>query len=216
MTDATPDRTASRRPVRRALASLAAGLLALPLGWAALTPAPAAADDAVTVDSVTVTSSKAEAWATIDLVANWHAVDPEAGQTFTIELGEGLRWPPGLSFSLVDSDRPEVAVGDCTASQGDATLTCTLNTEVDQWDRLDGTLTARAQITGDLIGSTTTTIVVGGTTVEVVPGDLDGDGVCDTTCDGVIPEQAEPVTRKTGWLKRPPTPASSCGAGTST
>ncbi|VEG27554.1 hypothetical protein [Actinomyces howellii] len=201
MTDVTPDRTASRRPVRRALASLAAGLLALPLGWAAVTGAPAAADDGVTVDTVTVTSSKAEAWATIDLTASWHATNPEAGQTFVVELGDGLRWPAGLSFSLVDKDRPEVAVGDCVASAADAPLTCTLNSEVDQWDRLDGTLTARAQITGDLIGATSTTMTVGGTPVTVVPGDSDGDGVCDTTCDGVLPEQAEPVTRKSGWLQ---------------
>lgn len=193
------DRTQPRRALRGIVAALAAGLLALPLGLSGVV-APARAEDGIEIDSVVVRSEKAEAWSTIAMEAQWHADSPAADQTFTISLGDGLRWPAALNFPLLDKDAPTVSVGDCVVSSGSAVMTCTLNSLVEQWDSVTGTLSATAQITDELIGLSESTIVVGGAPVTVVPGDANGDGICDAGCDGVSPQPASPSTYKMGWL----------------
>jgi len=177
--------------------------LATTLGWAAVAAPVAQADDPAPVDvtNVVTKSKQAEAWQEIEVNADWSANSPRAGQTLTVDLGEGLHWASGVDFKLVKKDDESVTLGDCTAAINSQHLTCTLNSSVEQWDHVDGTLWARGQLTTDLIGKTESSVVVNGKTFRVVPGDSDGDGVCDTDhCDGVIPEQPRKELIKTGWL----------------
>ena len=201
-------RTSASRPTTRSLTRRVVGVfaatgLATTLGWAAVAVPAAQADDQqpVNVTNVVTKSQKAEAWQEISVNADWNADHPKAGQTLTVDLGEGLRWASGVDFKLVKRDDPSVTLGDCTAVINSQHLTCSLNDTVEQWDHVDGTLSARGQITTDLIGKTESTVVVNGKTFKVIPGDSDGDGTCDTDhCDGVIPQQPLKQTVKTGWM----------------
>ncbi|WP_448760149.1 Ig-like domain-containing protein, partial [Actinomyces oricola] len=175
---------------------------------AALVIAPAAqADDAeipnpespIKVSNIKVTNKQAHAWQLVDLTADWSVDDPQSGQTMTITLGDGLRWGARTGFDLKLKDT-DIAVGSCTAVAGGTTLTCTLNDEAAKWDTLTGTLEAASQISDQLIGQTGSEITVNGTTVAVVFGDTDGDGVCDVDCGGLLPEQASKSIFKSGWL----------------
>ena len=196
-------RSATRSLARRLVGVFAATGLATTLGWAAVAAPVAQADDPAPVDvtNVVTKSKQAEAWQEIEVNADWSANSPRAGQTLTVDLGEGLHWASGVDFKLVKKDDESVTLGDCTAAINSQHLTCTLNSSVEQWDHVDGTLWARGQLTTDLIGKTESSVVVNGKTFRVVPGDSDGDGVCDTDhCDGVIPEQPRKELIKTGWL----------------
>lgn len=175
---------------------------------AALVIAPAAqADDAeipnpespIKVSNIKVTNKQAHAWQLVDLTADWSVDNPQSGQTMTIALGDGLRWGARTGFDLKLKDT-DIAVGSCTAVAGGTTLTCTLNDEAAKWDTLTGTLEAASQISDQLIGQTGSEITVNGTTVAVVFGDTDGDGVCDVDCGGLLPEQASKSIFKSGWL----------------
>ena len=101
-------RRAAPAVVRRLVGALAATGLATTLGWAALASPAAQASDDVTVSNVTTTSEKAETWATVNLTADWSADHPTAGQTLTVTLGDGLKWPDGLDFKLINKDAPDV------------------------------------------------------------------------------------------------------------
>ena len=196
-------RSATRSLARRLVGVFAATGLATTLGWAAVAAPVAQADDPAPVDvtNVVTKSKQAEAWQEIEVNADWSANSPRAGQTLTVDLGEGLHWASGVDFKLVKKDDESVTLGDCSAAINSQHLTCTLNSSVEQWDHVDGTLWARGQLTTDLIGKTESSVVVNGKTFRVVPGDSDGDGVCDTDhCDGVIPEQPRKELIKTGWL----------------
>ena len=196
-------RSATRSLARRLVGVFAATGLATTLGWAAVAAPVAQADDPSPVDvtNVVTKSKQAEAWQEIEVNADWSANSPRAGQTLTVDLGEGLHWASGVDFKLVKKDDESVTLGDCSAAINSQHLTCTLNSSVEQWDHVDGTLWARGQLTTDLIGKTESSVVVNGKTFRVVPGDSDGDGVCDTDhCDGVIPEQPRKELIKTGWL----------------
>ena len=201
-------RTSASRPTtrsltRRVVGVLAATGLATTLGWAAVAVPVAQADDpgSVNVTNVVTKSRYAEAWSEFSINADWDADHPRAGQTLTVDLGEGLQWASGVDFKLVKKDDESVTLGDCTAVINSQHLTCTLNDTVQQWDHVVGTLSARSQITPALIGKKESTVVANGKTFKVVPGDSDGDGVCDTDhCDGVVPEQARKTTVKTGWM----------------
>ena len=196
-------RSVTRSLARRMVGVFAAAGLATTLGWAAAAVPAAQADDStpVKVTNVVTTSRQAEAWQEIGINADWTADSPKAGQTLTVDLGNGLRWASGVDFKLVKKGDDSVDLGDCTAEINSKHLTCTLNSTVEQWSHIDGTLWARGQITNELIGQKETTINVNGKDFKVVPGDSDGDGVCDTDhCDGVIPEQPLKKTIKTGWL----------------
>ena len=196
-------RSTTRSLARRLVGVFAATGLATTLGWAAVAAPVAQADDPSPVDvtNVVTKSKQAEAWQEIEVNADWSANSPRAGQTLTVDLGEGLHWASGVDFKLVKKDDESVTLGDCSAAINSQHLTCTLNSSVEQWDHVDGTLWARGQLTTDLIGKTESSVVVNGKTFRVVPGDSDGDGVCDTDhCDGVIPEQPRKELIKTGWL----------------
>lgn len=201
-------RTSASRPTTRSLTRRVVGVfaatgLATTLGWAALAVPVAQADDPgpVNVTNVVTKSNNAESWAQLSITADWNADHPKAGQTLTLDLGEGLQWASGVDFKLVKKDDPSVTLGDCTAVINSQHLTCTLNNTVEQWDHVVGTLSARGQITPDLIGKKESTVVANGKTFKVVPGDSDGDGTCDTDhCNGVIPEQARKKNAKIGWM----------------
>lgn len=197
---ATPHRRPPRRSaLRRALAAFVAGLAAMTLGWVG-PGAVAQAEEGITVSSVTVRSVKAEVWSTLEIDVAWLATAPSAGQSFTISLGDGLRWPAALNFPLVDEQDPAVSVGDCVVGEGAIRMVCTLNASVEQWSSATGRLTATAQITEALVGARSSSVVVAGRSVTVVPGDADGDGTCDANCEGVLPQHADPTTYKVGWL----------------
>ena len=183
--------------LRAATALLAVGATAI--GATALS-APAHADDKVEVTKVTVTSQKAVAWSSVHLNAEWKAEDPAAGQTLTVSLGKGLHWPMGRSFHLAAKNDPNTSVGDCAVQADRTTLVCTFNDKIDRWDDVEGNLWADAQITNDLIGAKSSSLKVGERDVIAIPGDKDGDGTCDTQCDGVIPEPPSKDTFKRGWL----------------
>lgn len=200
MPRATSHHKPSRRhALRRALVVLVAGFAAMTLGWAG-PGAVAQAEEVFTVDSVVVRSVKAEAWSSLEIDATWLASAPREGQSFTIALGDGLRWPAALNFPLVDEQDPSVSVGDCVVGEGASRMVCTLNAAVEQWSSATGSLTATAQMTDALVGATSSSMVVAGRSVTVVPGDADGDGACDAGCGGVLPQQANPSTYKVGWL----------------
>lgn len=163
--------------------------------------APAAAADAVSVSNVQVTNEAATAWSTVTVSADWSATSPTAGQTFTLSLGEGLRWPAGVAFPLTERSTGE-SVGSCVAAEGSSDLVCTLNASAEKWDTLEGGVTAYGQITNALVGRTSSTLTASGRTYTVVPGDGDGDGVCDVNCDGVNPKVPDGTTEKYGWFEK--------------
>ena len=107
----------------------AAAGLATTLGWAAAAVPAAQADDSTTekVTNVVTTSRQAEAWQEIGINADWTADSPKAGQTLTVDLGNGLRWASGVDFKLVKKGDDSVDLGDCTAEINSKHLTCTLN-----------------------------------------------------------------------------------------
>ena len=195
-------RRAAPAVVRRLVGALAATGLATTLGWAALASPAAQASDDVTVSNVTTTSEKAETWATVNLTADWSADHPTAGQTLTVTLGDGLKWPDGLDFKLINKDAPDVSIGDCAAAADTGTLTCTLNKNVEQWNHVDGSLWAHGQLTDQAVGKTSLSVTVNDRTATVVPGDGNGDGTCDAGCGGVTAPPADKDTHKSGWFTK--------------
>lgn len=199
MSSSAIDGIAPFRGMRRVLAALVAALIAAPLAWLAVAPS-ASADEAITVDKVTVTSAKAEAWTMVGIAAEWHATSPAAGQSFTVSLGKGLRWPAGLNFPLLNQEDTAVTVGECIVPNGSEVMTCTFNDAVEQWSKVTGSLQATAQITDALIGASSSTVVVADVTANVIPGDSDGDGACDVDCGPVVPQPVSKTIFKAGWL----------------
>lgn len=188
--------------LKNTLTSAAAlALVVAPVAVVASAPAPAAAADAVSVSNVQVTNETATAWSTVTVSADWSATSPTAGQTFTLSLGEGLRWPAGVAFPLTEKSNGET-VGSCVAAEGSSGLVCTLNANAEKWDTLEGGVTAYGQITNALVGRTSSTLTASGRTYTVVPGDGDGDGVCDVNCDGVTPKVPDGTIKKHGWLEK--------------
>lgn len=188
--------------LKNTLTSAAAlALVVAPVAVVASAPAPAAAADAVSVSNVQVTNETATAWSTVTVSADWSATSPTAGQTFTLSLGEGLRWSAGVAFPLTEKSTGE-PVGSCVAAEGSSDLVCTLNANAEKWDTLEGGATAWGQITDALVGRTSSTLTASGRTYTVVPGDGDGDGVCDVNCDGVTPKVPDGTTEKYGWFEK--------------
>ena len=122
-------RSVTRSLARRMVGVFAAAGLATTLGWAAAAVPAAQADDStpVKVTNVVTTSRQAEAWQEIGINADWTADSPKAGQTLTVDLGNGLRWASGVDFKLVKKGDDSVDLGDCTAEINSKHLTCTLN-----------------------------------------------------------------------------------------
>jgi len=186
-----------------------AGGLATTLGWTALTAPEAQAAGTVEVTGITTRTlhgddpTTVQAWQRIDITANWTDKNPTAGDTISLALGEGLRWPGGVDFQLTKKGDENVKIGDCAVHEADKTLICTLNDTVEQWESIDdGELTIHAQMTDKMVGKTQTTVTVNGTDFTVIPGDDNNDGTCDISCDGVIPKKADPNSFKIGWLSR--------------
>ena len=209
LTDTLRSRATVRSAARRALGVLVAGGLATTLGWTALTAPEAQAAGTVEVTGITTRTlhgddpTTVQAWQRIDITANWTDKNPAAGDTISLALGEGLRWPGGVNFQLTKKGDESVKIGDCSVHEADKTLICTLNDTVEQWDSIDdGELTVHAQMTDKMIGKTQTTVTVNGTDFTVIPGDDNNDGTCDISCDGVIPKKADPNSFKIGWLSR--------------
>ena len=209
LTDTLRSKATVRSVARRALGALVAGGLATTLGWAALAAPEAQAAGTVEVTNITTRTlhgndpTTVQAWQRIDITANWTDKNPAAGDTISLALGEGLRWPGGVNFQLTKKGDESVKIGDCSVHEADKTLICTLNDTVEQWDSIDdGELTIHAQMTDKMIGKTQTTVTVNGTDFTVIPGDDNNDGTCDISCDGVIPKKADPNSFKIGWLSR--------------
>ena len=209
LTDTLRSKATVRSVARRALGALVAGGLATTLGWAALAAPEAQAAGTVEVTNITTRTlhgndpTTVQAWQRIDITANWTDKNPAAGDTISLALGEGLRWPGGVNFQLTKKGDESVKIGDCSVHEADKTLICTLNDTVEQWDSIDdGELTVHAQMTDKMIGKTQTTVTVNGTDFTVIPGDDNNDGTCDISCDGVIPKKADPNSFKIGWLSR--------------
>jgi len=195
----------------RRSSALAAGALVAAGAFvpaAVSTQAQAADSDNIKVTDVKVTSEArkrpindvaVEAWDKVSLQAKWEADAPKAGDSFTVKLGEGMEWYGSLAFNLLDQDGSDV--GNCTFTVGSQDMTCTLTAGAEKWDKLtDGTLTAQAQINNKGIGLKKSTVQVGPTTAPIVFGDSNGDGTCDTGCDGVKPNYPEPNPFKSGWF----------------
>ncbi|BAW92491.1 GRA11 protein [Actinomyces sp. Chiba101] len=195
----------------RRSSALAAGALVAAGAFvpaAVSTQAQAADSDNIKVTDVKVTSEArqrpvngvaVEAWDKVSLQAKWEATAPKAGDSFTVKLGEGMEWYGSLAFNLLDQDGSDV--GNCTFTVGSQDMTCTLTSGAEKWDKLtDGTLTAQAQINNKGIGLKQSTVQVGPTTAPIVFGDSDGDGTCDTGCDGVKPNYPEANPFKSGWF----------------
>ena len=209
LTDTLRSRATVRSAARRALGVLVAGGLATTLGWTALTAPEAQAAGTVEVTGITTRTlhgddpTTVQAWQRIDITANWTDKNPTAGDTISLALGEGLRWPGGVDFQLTKKGDENVKIGDCAVHEADKTLICTLNDTVEQWESIDdGELTIHAQMTDKMVGKTQTTVTVNGTDFTVIPGDDNNDGTCDISCDGVIPKKADPNSFKIGWLSR--------------
>ncbi|ARD42132.1 Ig-like domain-containing protein [Actinomyces gaoshouyii] len=195
----------------RRSSALAAGALVAAGAFvpvAVSTQAQAADSNNIKVTDVKVTSEArqrpvngvtVEAWNKVSLQAKWEADAPKTGDSFTVKLGEGMEWHGSLAFDLLDQDGSDV--GNCTFTVGSQDMTCTLTAGAEKWDRLtDGTLTAQAQINNKGIDLKRSTVKVGPTTVPIVFGDSDGDGTCDTGCDGVKPNYPEANPFKSGWF----------------
>ena len=176
--------------LKNTLTSTAAlALVVAPIAVVASSSAPAAAADEVCVSNVTVTSASSQEWSTVAVSADWTASSPKEGQTFTLTLGEGLRWPAGVAFSLT-AQTTKQSVGTCIAAGSSSDLVCTLNKNAENWDTLQGGVTAYGQITDALVGRTSSTLTASGITYDLVPGDSDGDGLSNADCGGVTPPRA--------------------------
>lgn len=186
---------------RRAFGVLAAGALAASLSGVALDAPVAAAESSVNVTDVKTTSQNAEEWSYVSLAANFNADNPKAGQSFTVSLSDGLKWPLALDFPLVKKDQQGVELGSCSSDEAGRLLTCTLNEVVEQWDHVEGSLWAHGQLTDVARGQKQFGVKVGDQDFVVVAGDKDGDGTCDDKCDGVTAPQAYKSTYKTGWYE---------------
>ncbi|WP_159625750.1 Ig-like domain-containing protein [Actinomyces sp. zg296] len=195
----------------RRSSALAAGALVAAGAFvpaAVSTQAQAADSDNIKVTDVKVTSEArqrpvngvaVEAWDKVSLQAKWEATAPKAGNSFTVKLGDGLEWSGSLGFDLLDQNGSDV--GNCTFTVGSQDMTCTLTAGAEKWDKLtNGTLIAQAQINNKGIGLKQSTVKVGPTTAPIVFGDSNGDGTCDTGCDGVKPNYPEPNPFKSGWF----------------
>lgn len=166
---------------RTSLAASSAVLLAL----AAAVAGPAAADQP-TVSDVTTTSTSSVVYSMLTISGRWHVDNPTDGDALTVELGSGLVWPTGTTFPLTERTTG-TTVATCTAAAGTTTLTCTFNEASEAWDTLDGEFTARAQITSQAIGTSTSTIVVAGASIPVA------------FAGTIVGQAADPTTYKGGW-----------------
>jgi hypothetical protein len=153
-----------------------------------LSPAVASTAHADTpvVHDVTTSADSNRVYAMVTVAGQWHIDNPTAGDAFTAELGNGLKWPTGTSFPLTERTTG-AQVATCTAVADTSTLTCTFNATSEQWDSLDGNFQARAQIKTEALGTTSSTVLVAGAEVPVnFPG-------------AIIGQAADRTTQKYGW-----------------
>lgn len=142
--------------------------------------------DTPVVHDVTTSAESNRVYSMITVQGEWSIANPTAGDTFTVELGNGLKWPTGTSFPLTERTTG-AQVATCTAVADTSTLTCTFNADSEQWDSLDGNFQARAQIKTEALGTTSSTVLVAGAEVPVnFPG-------------AIIGQKADPKTQKYGW-----------------
>ena len=138
LTDTLRSRATVRSVARRALGVLVAGGLATTLGWTALAAPEAQAAGTVSVTGITTRTlhgndpTTVQAWQRIDITATWTDKNPAAGDTISLSLGDGLRWPGGVDFQLTKKGDESVKIGDCSVHEADKTLICTLNDTVEQ------------------------------------------------------------------------------------
>lgn len=178
--------------MNRALASI--GLAAALVCGAA---APALAESTpITAKITAISSGSSQVSSPVTVKGTWSTKKLEVGQTFKVE-STAINWAYDFPFTVDSGDK----IGSCTANKG--TLTCTVDnvpealaTKTD----ISGTWWTSARIQATAVGKKTGEITLNGKTYPFTFGDKDGDGTCDSDCNGGHYEDAKPENSKWGWF----------------
>ena len=178
--------------MKRSLASIGI-VAALVCGSAA----PALAESAPINATITaISSGSSQVSSPVTVKGTWSTKKLEVGQTFKVE-STALNWAYDFPFTVDSGDK----IGGCKADKG--VLTCTVDnvpealaTKTD----ISGTWWTSARLQETAVGKKTGEITLNGNVYPFTFGDKDGNGTCDSDCNGGHYEDAKPENSKWGWV----------------
>jgi len=150
----------------------------------------------MTAEIVKVTSGSAQTTSAVSVNGTWATDQLEVGQEFTVNATNFLKWSAEFPFLLDSGEK----IGDCTIKN--TALTCKVTTipaSAVGKSNISGRWWANARIQDSAVGKNTDSITLNGKVTNYTFGDADGDGVCDSDCNGVHYENAGVENIKAGW-----------------
>lgn len=159
--------------------------------------APALAEgEPITAKITAISSGSSQVSSPVTVKGTWSTKKLEVGQTFKVE-STAINWAYDFPFTVDSGDK----IGDCKAYNG--VLTCTVDNVpeslVTKTD-LSGTWWTSARLQATAVGKKTGDIMLNGKAYPFTFGDKDGDGTCDSDCNGGHYEDAKPENSKWGWF----------------
>nr|DAW61377.1 MAG TPA: hemagglutinin [Caudoviricetes sp.] len=161
------------------------------------TAAPALAEgESITAKITSISSGSSQVSSPVTVKGTWSTKKLEVGQTFKVE-STALNWASDFPFTVDSGDK----IGGCKADKG--VLTCTVDnvpealaTKTD----ISGTWWTSARLQESVVDKKTGDITLNGKMYPFTFGDKDGDGTCDSDCNGGHYEDAKPENSKWGWF----------------
>ena len=161
------------------------------------TATPALAEgEPITAKITAISSGSSQVSSPVTVKGTWSTKKLEVGQTFKVE-STAINWAYDFPFTVDSGDK----IGSCTADKG--TLTCTVDnvpealaTKTD----ISGTWWTSARLQETAVGKKTGDITLNGKVYPFTFGDKDGNGTCDSDCNGGHYEDAKPENSKWGWV----------------
>ena len=150
----------------------------------------------ITAKITAISSGSSQVSSPVTVKGTWSTKKLEVGQTFTV-TSDVINWAYDFPFTVDSGDK----IGSCKADKG--TLTCSVdNVPASIADKTDisGTWWTSARLQAKAVGKKTGEIVLNGKTYPFTFGDKDGDGTCDSDCNGGHYEDATPENSKWGWF----------------
>lgn len=178
--------------MKRSLASIG---IAAALICGSATPALAESTP-ITAKITSISSGSSQVSSPVTVKGTWSTKKLEVGQTFKVE-STAINWAYDFPFTVDSGDK----IGGCKADKG--VLTCTVDnvpealaTKTD----ISGTWWTSARLQESVVGKKMGEISIAGRAYPFTFGDKDGDGACDSDCNGGHYEDAKPENSKWGWV----------------
>lgn len=160
------------------------------------TAAPAFAEvEPITAKITAISSGSSQVSSPVTVKGTWSAKKLEVGQTFKVE-STAINWAYDFPFMVDSGDK----IGSCKADKG--VLTCTVDNVPEKLatkNDFSGMWLTTARLQESVVSKKTGEITLDGVTYPFAFGDTDGDGTCDSDCNGGHYEDAKPENSKWGW-----------------